>query len=403
MPQHPVTASESPRRLESIDALRGAVMVIMALDHVRDFVHRGAMSGSPTDPTTTTPVLFLTRWITHLCAPAFMLTAGLGAYLWCRRGRTRRDLSLFLLTRGLWLIVLEVTVMRLAYTFSFSGEYPLLLVVLWALGGCMVGLAALVGLPLPALTVVCLALIAGHNLFDGVDPARFGAAAGLWNVLHQPGLVPVPGMPTIVAYPLVPWIAVMALGYCLGPLYLQEPARRQRLLVRSGMAATIGFVLLRALNRYGDPVPWAAGRTAVYTVLSFLNTTKYPPSLAFLLMTLGPVLLALGWLDRRPPRPDHPLVVLGRVPLFYFVLHFYAAHLAAVLLAFTRYGWEARRFVLHPVPSMGGPSALFPPSFGYDLRVVYLVWVLIVAALYPLCRWFGGVKARRRDWWLGYL
>jgi uncharacterized membrane protein len=403
MPHDHRSGSGPSRRLESIDAVRGAVMVIMALDHVRDFIHRGAMSASPTDLATTTPVLFLTRWITHLCAPAFMLTAGLGAYLWWRRGRTRRELSLFLLTRGLWLIVLEVTVMRLAYNFSFSGEYPLLLIVLWALGGCMVALAALVWLPLPALTVVSLVLIAAHNLFDGVDPARFGAAAGLWNILHQPGLVPLPGIPTFVAYPLVPWIAVMALGFCLGPLYLQEPARRQRLLIRSGTAATLGFVLLRALNHYGDPAPWASQPGAVYTVLSFLNTTKYPPSLAFLLMTLGPVLLALGWLDRHPPRLTNPLVVFGRVPLFYFVLHFYAAHLAAVLLAFASYGSDALRFVFHPLPSMGGPSALFPTGFGYPLGVAYLVWALIVIALYPLCRWFAGVKARRRNWWLGYL
>ena len=397
------SAVGTSRRLESIDALRGAVMVIMALDHVRDFIHRGAMSASPTDLTTTTPVLFLTRWTTHLCAPAFMLTAGLGAYLWWRRGHTRRELSWFLLTRGLWLIVLEVTVMRLAYNFSLSGQYPLLLIVLWALGGCMVALAALVWLPLPALTVVSLAIIASHNLLDGVDPARFSAGAGLWNVLHQPGLVPLPAVPTIVAYPLVPWIAVMALGFCLGPIYLQDSSRRQRFLLRSGAAATIGFVLLRAVNHYGDPVPWTGQPATVYTVLSFLNTTKYPPSLAFLLMTLGPVLLALGWLDRHPPRPVHPLVVFGRVPLFYFVLHFYAAHLAAVLLAFGRYGSEAWRFVFHPVPSMGGPTALFPGGFGYDLRVTYLVWALIVLALYPLCRWFAGVKARRHDWWLGYL
>jgi len=403
MPHDNGSVSSPKRRLESIDAVRGAVMVIMALDHVRDFIHRGAMSASPTDLATTTPALFLTRWITHLCAPAFMLTAGLGAYLWWRRGRTRRELSVFLLTRGLWLIVLEVTVMRLAYNFSLSSEYPLLLIVLWALGGCMVLLAALVWLPLPALTVVSLVLIAGHNLFDGVDPARFGAAAGLWNILHQPGLVPLPGIPTIVAYPLVPWIGVMALGFCLGPLYLQEPRRRQRLLIRSGTAATIGFVLLRALNHYGDPVPWVAQPTAVDTVLSFLNTTKYPPSLAFLLMTLGPVLLALGWLDRYAPKPTHPLIVFGRVPLFYFVLHFYAAHLAAVLLAFASYGRDALRFVFHPVPSMGGPTALFPAGFGYPLWVAYLVWAVIVAGLYPLCRWFAGVKGRRRDWWLGYL
>ncbi|HKU62339.1 MAG TPA: heparan-alpha-glucosaminide N-acetyltransferase domain-containing protein [Gemmatimonadales bacterium] len=390
------------RRIDSIDALRGTVMVIMALDHVRDFVHRGAMSGSPTDLATTTPFLFLTRWITHLCAPAFMLAAGLGAWLWWRRGRTRQELSWFLLTRGVWLIVLEVTIMRLAYNFSLSTEYPLFLIVLWALGGCMIALAALVWLPLPTLALVSLAAIAGHNLLDGVDPARFGATSGWWSILHRPGPVPIAGGTAFVAYPLVPWIAVMALGFCLGPVYGWDRPRRIRFLLRAGAAATVGFVVLRAINRYGDPTPWATQPSPTFTVLSFLNTTKYPPSLDFLLMTLGPALLALAWLERGG-RLAAPLVVLGRVPLFYFVLHFYAAHAAAVALALGRYGGDAWRSAFHPVPSMGGPSDLFPAGFGWELWVVYAVWAVIVVGLYPLCRWFAGVKARRRDWWLGYL
>ncbi|HET7239556.1 MAG TPA: heparan-alpha-glucosaminide N-acetyltransferase domain-containing protein [Gemmatimonadales bacterium] len=402
MPQDSGTGTGPSRRIESIDALRGLVMVIMALDHVRDFVHRGAMTGSPTDLATTTPVLFFTRWITHLCAPAFMLTAGLGAYLWWQRGRTRGELSVFLLTRGLWLIVLEVTVMRLAYNFSFSGEYPLFLIVLWALGGCMIVLAALVWLPLPALAALSLAAIAGHNLLDGFDPARLGAA-GLWNVIHQPGPLQLPWGTAFVAYPLVPWVAVMALGFCLGPVYGWDSTRRTRLLLGLGAAATLGFVILRAINRYGDPVAWAAQSSPSYTLLSFLNTTKYPPSLDFLLMTLGPASLALAWLEQRGTRWINPLVVFGRVPLFYFILHFYAAHLSAVALALATYGWKAWAFAFHPVPSMGGPSTVFPAAFGWDLWVAYLVWGVIVVGLYPVCRWFAGVKARRREWWLGYL
>ena len=403
MPQDSGTGTGASRRIDSIDALRGLVMVIMALDHVRDFVHRGAMTGSPTDLATTTPVLFFTRWITHLCAPAFMLTAGLGAYLWWQRGRTRGELSVFLLTRGLWLIVLEVTVMRLAYNFSFSGEYPLFLIVLWALGGCMIALAALVWLPLPALAALSLAAIAGHNLLDGFDPGRLGAAAGLWNVIHQPGPLQLPWGTAFVAYPLVPWVAVMALGFCLGPVYGWDSSRRARLLLGLGAAATVGFVILRAINRYGEPVAWAAQPWPSYTLLSFLNTTKYPPSLDFLLMTLGPSLLALAWLEQRGTRPTNPLVVFGRVPLFYFVLHFYAAHLSAVALSLATYGWKAWDFAFHPVPSMGGPSTLFPDGFGWDLWVAYLVWGVIVVGLYPACRWFAELKARRRDWWLGYL
>jgi uncharacterized membrane protein len=398
----PGTAPSSTR-LDSIDALRGLVMVIMALDHVRDFIHRGAMSASPTDLATTTPVLFLTRWVTHLCAPTFMLTAGLGAFFWWQRGRSRGELSVFLLTRGLWLMVLEMTVMQVAYDFDLPQRYPLLLVVLWVLGLAMIGLALLVWLPIPVLGALSLATIALHNGLDGVDAGRFGAAAGLWHLLHQPGVVPVAGMTVLVAYPLVPWIAVMALGFCAGPIMLMEPARRRRRLVIIGLAATAGFVAIRALNRYGDPQPWSLQASPVYTVLSFLNTTKYPPSLDFLLMTLGPALLLLAWFDRPGKPPGRPLVVFGRVPLFYFVLHFYAAHAAVVVLAVLRYGRAALGFAFHPVPSMGGAAALFPPGFGYDLWVAYLVWAVIVVGLYPLCRWFAGLRARRRDWWLSYL
>jgi uncharacterized membrane protein len=403
MPATPPPSATSSSRLGSIDALRGLVMVIMALDHVRDFIHRGAMSASPTDLATTTPVLFFTRWITHLCAPTFMLTAGLGAFFWWQRGRTRRDLSVFLFTRGLWLMLLEITVMRLAYNFSLTGDYPLLLVVLWALGLCMVGLALLVWLPLPALAVVSLATIALHDTLAGVQAASLGGGAALWHLLHQPGGFPLSGRTVVVAYPLIPWIAVMALGFCLGPVLQLEPERRRRRLVALGAAATVAFLLLRAANVYGDPVPWTVQPSPVYTGLSFLNTTKYPPSLAFLLMTLGPALLLLAWFDRPGSSPPRPLLVFGRVPLFYFVLHFLAAHAAAVVLAFARYGRAALGFALYPVPSMGAPPGLYPGDYGYSLEVAYLVWVVIVLGLYPVCRWFAGVKARRRDWWLGYL
>jgi uncharacterized membrane protein len=390
-------------RVEAIDALRGLVMIIMAIDHVRDFVHRGAMSGSPTNLATTTPVLFLTRWVTHLCAPAFMLTAGLGAFLWWQRGRTRTQLSVFLLTRGAWLMLLEITVMRLAYDFDLGSPYPVFLLVLWVLGLCMVGLAALVWLPIPALATLSLAVIVLHNGLDGVSADRFGNAAPVWNLLHQPGAFTIGGTTVIAGYQLIPWIAVMALGFCAGPLFLMERPRRRRILVAIGAAAIVWFIAERAINGYGDPSPWAAQPSPVYTVLSFLNTTKYPPSLDFLLMTLGPALLLLAWLDRPGLKPSNPLLVFGRVPLFYFVVHFYLAHLAAVFLAFLRYGGSARAFAFHRLPSLGAPAELFPPGFGEDLWVVYVVWAVIVVGLYPVCRWFGELKARRREWWLSYL
>ena len=390
------------RRLDPIDAVRGLVMILMALDHVRDFIHRGAMFASPTDLATTTPLLFLTRWVTHLCAPTFMFTAGLGAFLWWQRGKTKGQLSTYLLTRGLWLIMLEITVMRLAYNFDLAQNYPFFLLVLWALGGCMIGLAVLIWLPTRILLVVSIAMILLHNCLDKVDATRFGRAAPAWDLLHQPGGFQLAGATVIVGYPLVPWIAVMSLGFCCGWLYLAEVNVRRRILLVSGAAMTLAFVGLRAFNMYGDPVPWATQTSPVYTGLSFFNTTKYPPSLAFLLMTLGPCLLALGWLDRRPLNPANPLVVFGRVPLFYFVVHFYLAHAAAALLALVRYGTRALSFVFRPLPSMGSPRELFPADFGYELWVAYVVWVLIVMGLYPVCRWFGKVKAARHDWWLGY-
>ena len=398
-----LAATTPGRRVEAIDAVRGTVMILMALDHVRDFIHRGAMFDSPTNLATTTPALFLTRWVTHLCAPTFMFTAGVGAFLWWQRGKTRRQLSTFLSTRGLWLIVLEITVMRLAYDFDLSQRYPIFLLVLWVLGACMIGLAVLVWLPIGVLAVVSLAVIALHNCLDTVNAAQFGSAAGVWNLLHQPGVFGFAGATVFVAYPLVPWIAVMALGFCCGQVFLMGRAERRRYLIVFGATATLGFLGLRALNGYGDPVPWATQSSPTYTALSFLNTTKYPPSLAFLLMTLGPALLALAWFDRPGLMPSNPLVVFGRVPLFYFVLHFYAAHAAAVFLALVRYGRGALAFVFHPLPSMGGPRELYPAQFGYDLWVVYIVWALLVLAMYPACRWFGEIKARRHDWLLSYL
>ena len=400
-----VSLSAAPRRdrLASVDALRGFVMIIMALDHVRDFIHRGAMSQSPTDLATTTPILFMTRWVTHICAPVFMFTAGIGAYFYWKNNRTTAQLSTFLVTRGLWLMLLEVTVMRLAYNFDFAQSYPVLLLVLWGLGLSMIVLAALVWLPIPLLSALGVATIVLHHLADGIDARRLGWAAPLWYLVHQVGGFPFAGHVFVTPYPLVPWVAVMALGFCFGRV-LELPAdRRQRLIFRLGIGITIAFLLVRAFNRYGDGEPWSWGASPVYTVLWFLNTTKYPASLQFLLMTLGPALILLWSFDRRSFSRTNPLIVFGRVPLFYFVLHFIAAHVAAFALAVIAYGSSAFTFMRAPVPSMGGNANSFPPGFGWDLWVAYAVWIAIVLALYPLCRWFASVKERRRDWWLSYL
>jgi len=379
-------------------------MILMALDHVRDFFHRGAMVDSPTNLATTTPLLFFTRWITHVCAPVFMFTAGVGAfYYWQNRQGRRIELSRFLLSRGIWLVLLELTLMRFIYTFEFNAVNPVLLLVLWVLGACMIALAALVWLSERWLTVLSVATILLHNLLDPIRASELGGAAPVWNLLHQSGGFRFADRIVIVGYPLVPWFAVMALGFCFGRLWLLEPERQRRLLYRLGMALTLAFIALRAINRYGDPVPWSSQPSGFFTLLSFLNTSKYPPSLDFLLMTLGPAFIALAWLTGKRFSPSNPLIVFGRVPLFYFVLHFFAAHLLACLFALARYGSPALRFIFHPFPSMGGPKELFPPGFGYPLGVAYLAWFIVVAALYPLCRWFAGVKARRREWWLSYL
>ena len=385
-------------RLAAIDALRGLVMIIMALDHVRDFIHNGAMTGaSPTNLAATTPVLFMTRWVTHFCAPVFMLTAGMGAYFYLR-GRTKRQLSTFLVTRGLWLIALEFTLMQFAYNFNLATSNPIFMLVLYVLGACMIILAALVWLPLPVLAAISIATIALHNLADGIR-----SQSPFWILLHQVGAFPFAGRIWIAAYSLVPWFAVMALGFCLAAVFAWPPQRRQRFLLRAGIAMTIAFLVIRTINIYGDPSRWSWQAGATFTVLSFLNTTKYPPSLDFLLMTLGPAMILLSWFDRVPFSRSNALIVFGRVPLFYFVLHFFAAHIAIFVLSLSRYGSSAMSFMLQPVPSMGGPLKAFPPGFGYDLWVAYAVWITIVVALYPVCRWYAGVKERNRGSWFSYL
>jgi uncharacterized membrane protein len=398
----PASLAKPGTRLLSIDALRGLVMIIMALDHVRDFFHADAMVFSPTDLARTTPVLFFTRWMTHYCLPVFMFAAGMGVYLY-GRSHSKGELSRFLWTRGLWFIALELTVMRFAYNFNFSLRFLILLLILWIFGICLLAMAVLVYVPMRWLAALSVAVIVLHNCLDTLRAQQFGPAAWAWNLLHQPGVIPLAGKMALVTYTFLPWIAVMAAGFCFGRVFQLEPAARRRIMLRLGLAMTIAFIALRALNHYGDPAPWARQKSALFTVLSFLNCTKYPGSLDFLLMTLGPALLVLAWFDRLTFKPANPLVVFGRVPMFYFILHFYLIHVLAVLAAYLRYGSSAARFVFNPLPSMGGPRELFPANFGYSLWTVYGVWLLVVVLLYPVCRWFANVKSRRRDWWLSYL
>ncbi len=387
-------------RITSVDALRGFVMIIMALDHTREFFHVGAMSFQPEDFTRTTAALFFTRWITHICAPVFFFTAGTGAFFWLRRGqRTTGQLSRFLWTRGLWLVVLELTALRFATNFSLT-KGIVILSILWALGWSMVALGFLVHIPIRALAVLSIAVIALHNLADQVNAGRFGGAAWIWNILHQPGVFTAGRIQFLAAYPLVPWIFVMSAGFCFGAVIMLDPPRRRWWMFRIGLGLTLAFLVIRAINVYGDPQPWSREIPGM-TVLSFLRCTKYPPSLDFLLMTLGPALMLMSWFDRLTFSKTNPLLVYGRVPLFYFLVHFFLIHLLTIPFAFLRYGRIG--FMFDPLPSLGGDMNLYPKDFGYPLWVVYVVWISVVVSLYPLCLWFARLKERRSDWWLSYL
>lgn len=380
-------------RLEAVDVARGVVMIVMALDHTRDYF--GMPGQNPTDLATATAALFATRWITHFCAPVFFLLTGTGAYL-SLRTRSSGELSRYLFTRGLWLLVLEAVVMRcLAYQFNVDYQVTLL-IVLWALGWSMIALSVLVRLPTSAVAAFGAVMIATHNLFDGVQWPN-----PIWTVLHSPGfLLNTPEHVVFVTYPLIPWIGVTAVGYALGQIYSWDAERRRKFLLRTGLALSLAFLVLRGANVYGDPSRWSGQDTALFSALSFLNTTKYPPSLLFLLMTLGPAMLFLRAVDAITPRLLAPALVIGKVPLFYYVLHFVLIHLLAVLTSYARYGSAHWMF---ESPTLANYPFTAPPGWGYSLPVVYLVWAFVVVAMYPLCRWFAALKQRRDDWWLSYL
>jgi len=402
-----VYAPPARQRVDSIDLLRGLVMVIMMLDHVRDYFHYGTYQFDPTDLTKTSAALFFTRWITHYCAPVFFFLAGTGAYLRTARGGTRSEISRFLATRGLWLIVLELTVIRFLITADLFPNGTYVGQTIWALGWSMIALSVLVYLPLGAVAAIGAVMVLIHNAFDGLKiptcaPATPQCGAGdlVAHVLHVQGLIQLTpkGVVFLALYPLIPWIGVMALGYVFGRLYTMDPQVRRRILLRLGLGLTTLFVVLRATNLYGDPAPWSAQPRPGFTVLSFLNVTKYPPSLLYLCMTIGPAILLLAFTEREHRSGiGRAVVTYGRVPMLFYVLQWVWAH-----------GLAFPAFVLAGKPT----SALFifhnnPPDVlaraGFSLPVVYAVWIAGVLALYPICRWYAGVKRRRNDWWLGYL
>ena len=381
------------KRIAAVDVVRGVIMIVMALDHTRDFF--GVPGISPTDPARAGAALFFSRWITNICAPAFFLLTGTGANLSLGK-KSISELSRFLITRGVWLIFLELVWLR-CFAYQFNLDYSVtMLLVIWALGWSMIALSALVYLPVSAVTVFGVVMIAGHNLFDGIR-----SSSPLLAVLHGPGFV-INSPPHVVfaSYPLIPWIGVTAVGFGLGRIYGWPPERRRAFLGRAGTLLVAAFVVLRAINVYGDPSRWRPQASTVATVLSFLNATKYPPSLLFLLMTLGPALLLLRAVDRGTPPWLRPARVMGKVPMFYYIVHFTLIHLLAVLACASRYHDVHWMF---DSPDLAHYPFTAPPGWGYSLPIVYAIWIGVVIALYPLCRWFAGVKQRRHDAWLSYL
>jgi uncharacterized membrane protein len=394
----PIQSVGARPRLESVDLLRGLAIVIMALDHVRDFFSHDLLYFSPTDLTKTTAALFLTRWITHFCAPIFCFLAGTGAFLSFGRGKTKSELANFLVTRGLWLVFLELTFVQFAWTFHLG--FPEGAGVIWVLGWSMVALATLIYLPIWAITTFGIVMIAGHNFFDPVAPEAFGSFSWLWKVLHVSASIPIgPHTDFFIVYPLIPWIGVMAVGYSFGVIVKQDRARRRKKLFLIGGGLIAAFILIRAANIYGDPHPWSMQVNPLFTFFSFINCVKYPPSLCYLLMTLGPAIFLLGLLDHDLGRFWRPLIVFGRVPLFFYILHLYLIHALALLISYVRHGSPAG---LLSGPAFDNPTS-FPPDYGFGVGGIYALWLLVVLLLYPLCRWFADLKQRRRDAWLSYL
>ena len=380
-------------RIESVDVVRGVIMIIMALDHVREVFSNAGFD--PTDLARTSVSLFFTRWITHFCAPVFFLLTGTGAYLSLRK-QSQSQLSRFLFTRGLWLIFLELVVVRcLGWQFNF--DYRLtLLIVLWALGWSMIVLSALIYMPVSWVTAFGVVMITGHNLLD-----RIQSANPIWSILHSPGMVWSDGQHFVFAlYPLIPWVGVTAAGYGLGQIFKWTPERRQAFLLRLGIGLTGAFVVLRAINIYGDPFRWSPQKSALFTILYFLNTNKYPPSVLYLLMTLGPAMLFLRAVDGGVPRRSRAALIVGKVPMFYYLLHIPLIHLIAVIVCYARYGQAHWMF---ESPSIEYFPFTRPPGWGYSLPVVYLIWAFVVVALYPLCKWYAGLRQRSGNPWLSYL
>lgn len=395
-----VTTDIKVRRIESIDLLRGAVMIVMALDHVRDYFHNSAFLYNPTDLTQTNVAVFFTRFITHYCAPVFVFLAGTSAFLYGTR-RSKRELSFFLLTRGIWLLLAEVTIITLAWTFNPAWHF-IFLQIIFDFGISMIVLSGLVYLDKRLVLLVGLLLIAGHNLLDSIHVSGNGFPAFLWAALHEARYFTYGYFTIRVHFPLLPWIGIMAIGYYLGSLYApgSDAARRKRTLLFLGCGALAIFFLLRLTNLYGDPAPWSIQKNAIFSLLSFFNVSKYPPSLLYILVTLGPALIFLALTENWRSPLAKKIQVFGRVPMFYYLVHLYLIHLAALIAAVASgHPWTDMilRNRVNATPELKG--------YGFNLVTVYIIWIVLIVLLYPLCKWFGRYKSanQSRYWWLSYL
>lgn len=387
------------KRIDSIDLLRGLVMIIMALDHTRDFFHKEAMTDDPLNFVTTTPLLFFTRWITHFCAPVFVFLSGASAFFQSRR-KTKKELSMFLIQRGLWLLFVEIVLINFA--FSFDPNYSVIgLQTIWSIGISMIILGVVIWLPFNLILTLGLAIVLGHNSLDFYEANHTGNFSIFYSFIHKPGFYPINQSHAIlILYPFLPWAGLMMLGYCFGKLFTSyEGGERRKVLTLIGLGVIIFFIALRYTNAYGDPQPWTKQKNGLFTVFSFINAQKYPPSLLYMCMTIGPAILFVAWFGNIKNWLTRAITVYGRIPFFYYVLHFFTLHFVAMIFFAIRH----HSFSDSTVNKSFISFKYIVPGEGYDLGIVYLVWISVVIFLYPLCKWFSNYKRTHTQWWLSYL
>jgi uncharacterized membrane protein len=385
------------QRINSIDLLRGLIMIIMALDHTRDYFHTTAWTDDPLNLQTTTPALFFTRWITHVCAPNFVFLAGTSAWFQSLR-KSKKELSIFLIKRGVWLIFVDLFIFNFA--FSFDPTYTTFAVqTLWAIGIGMFFLGLAVWLPFTAIFAIGIIIVFGHNLLDFYERGLQQPPGMLYDLLHHQGQFQLwQGHSLLIFYPALPWIGLMLLGYCFGKLFLALPEiKREKILLWLGIGLLLFFVIVRFVNVYGDPVKWSTQKDGLYTFLSFIKVNKYPPSLLYMCVMVGLAMIFLGLAAKTENRVTKFITVYGRVPFLFYIVHFFLLHFIAMIIFFVNGHTMTEAFQPTDVPGY------VIPGQGFSLWVVYFIWIAVVLSLYPMCRWFSQYKRTHKNWWLGYL